>query len=77
MSPIMPDAIVAALLIKTWALPNLALTLANSDLTLDSFVTSVGSAMMGIYLLIMIMFSTVRLSVWVVRPTRTIPAAPA
>ena len=67
----------AAQLIKTWALPNLVFTPANSDLTLDSSDTSVGSAMTGTDASILETFLTVRLRVSAVRPTRTIPAAPA
>ena len=68
---------VPALLIKTWALPNLVFTWANSDLTLDSSDTSVGSATTGIDASISEILLTVRLRVSVVRPMRTIPAAPA
>jgi len=76
-SPTIPPPMLPAELTKTWALLNLALTLAKSDLTLDSSETSVGSAIMGIDLEILVMLSTVRSRVSALRPTRTIPAAPA
>ena len=64
-------------LTKTWTLLNFSLILENSDLTADSLVMSVGSAMTVVVLLILEIWSAVRLRVSLERPIRTIPAAPA